>query len=103
VKTYVNRKGHPLWKNRLKEECAFPDGGIWVQDSTWSIKNGQISQIKLCYQEAIEEYIHVQKYSNSMILHLTRYVTMMVMVYCGAICLKRPSQVAIKRSQLSLS
>lgn len=52
VKTYANRKGHLVKKNRLQEECAFPDGGIWVQDSTWSIKNGQISQIKLCYQEA---------------------------------------------------
>jgi hypothetical protein len=38
VKTYANRKGHPVRKNRLKEECAFPDGGIWVQDSTWSTK-----------------------------------------------------------------
>jgi len=98
VQTYANRKSHPVQKNRLKEECAFPDGGIWVQESTWSVKNGQISQIKLCYQEAMEEYIHLQKYSNSMIHNLTRYVTMLVLIYCGTNCLKRPSQVAIKKS-----
>jgi len=38
VKTYTNRKGYPVRKNSLKEECAFPDGGIGVQDSIWSIK-----------------------------------------------------------------
>jgi hypothetical protein len=54
VKTYANRKGHPVQKNRPREECAFPDGGIWVQDLTWSMKNGQILQIKLCCQEATE-------------------------------------------------
>jgi len=46
----------------------------------------------------MEEYILLQKYSNSMIEHLTRYVTMMVLIYCGTICLKRLSQVAIKKS-----
>jgi hypothetical protein len=57
----------------------------------------------LCYQEATEEQIHLQKYSNSMIHHLTRYATMMVVIFHGSICLKRPSEVAVKKSQLSLS
>ena len=85
-----------------KEECVFPDGGCWVQDNIEYVKWTHLTNKTVL--SGSHKRIHTfAKTSKSMIHHLTRYVTLMVLVACGTVSLKRPSQVAIKKSKLILS